>query len=133
MQFLLGTLPENIRQNYLSKLKVSIKFWREKGGCLAESTIEKLRRAGVPITVGEKSNYRTNKRPVRMEYLDDIELAEFKELPTYKRFCLCILKNEPYLIIHGFSASKVEQERREQIMKKYYKLFCNERVSKPGI
>ena len=68
MQFLLGTLPENIRQNYLSKLKVSIKFWREKGGCLAESTIEKLRRAGVPITVGEKSNYRTNKRPVRMEY-----------------------------------------------------------------
>ena len=31
MQFLLGTLPENIRQNYLSKLKVSIKFWREKG------------------------------------------------------------------------------------------------------
>lgn len=33
----------------------------------------------------------------------------------------------------GFSASKVEQERREQIMKKYYKLFCNERVSKPGI
>lgn len=55
MQFLLGTLPENIRQNYLSKLKVSIKFWREKGGCLAESTIEKLRRAGVPITVGEKA------------------------------------------------------------------------------
>lgn len=30
MQFLLGTLPENIRQNYLSKLKVSIKFWRRK-------------------------------------------------------------------------------------------------------
>ena len=133
MQFLLGTLPENIRQNYLSKLKVSIKFWREKGGCLAESTIEKLRRAGVPITVGEKSNYRTNKRPVRMEYLDDIELSEFKELPTYKRFCLCILKNDHICKYMGFSASKVEQERREQIMKKYYKLFCNERVSKPGI
>ena len=133
MQFLLGTLPENIRQNYLSKLKVSIKFWREKGGCLAESTIEKLRRAGVPITVGEKSNYRTNKRPVRMEYLDDIELAEFKELPTYKRFCLCILKNDHICKYMGFSASKAEQERREQVMKKYYKLFCNERVSKPGI
>ena len=133
MQFLLGTLPENIRQNYLSKLKVSIKFWREKGGCLAESTIEKLRRAGVPITVGEKSNYRTNNRPVRMEYLDDIELSEFKELPTYKRFCLCILKNDHICKYMGFSASKVEQERREQIMKKYYKLFCNERVSKPGI
>ena len=68
-----------------------------------------------------------------MEYLDDIELSEFKELPTYKRFCLCILKNDHICKYMGFSASKVEQERREQIMKKYYKLFCNERVSKPGI
>ena len=68
-----------------------------------------------------------------MEYLDDNELSEFKELPTYKRFCLCILKNDHICKYMGFSASKVEQERREQIMKKYYKLFCNERVSKPGI
>ena len=68
-----------------------------------------------------------------VEYLDDIELSEFKELPTYKRFCLCILKNDHICKYMGFSASKVEQERREQIMKKYYKLFCNERVSKPGI
>lgn len=31
MYFLLSTLPEETRQNYLNKLAVSIKFWREKG------------------------------------------------------------------------------------------------------
>lgn len=133
MYFLLSTLPEEIRQNYLDKLAVSIRFWRERGGCLAEKTIEKLKAANIPISIEETSAYRTKKRPVRMEYLDDIELSEFKELPTYKRFCLCILKNDHICKYMGFSASKVEQERREQIMKKYYKLFCNERVSKPGI
>ena len=26
--------------------------------------------------------------------LDDIDIAEFKEIPTYKRMCICILKND---------------------------------------
>ena len=29
-----------------------------------------------------------------MEYLDDIDIPEFRELPTYKRVCICILKND---------------------------------------
>ncbi len=32
MQFLLSTLPEETRRNYLKKLTVSIEFWRTKGG-----------------------------------------------------------------------------------------------------
>ena len=55
-------------------------------------------------------------------------LRKFYERDKYK-----LLKNDHICKYMGFSASKVEQERREQIMKKYYKLFCNERVSKPGI
>ena len=31
MYFLLNTLPEETRENYLNKLRVSRKFWREKG------------------------------------------------------------------------------------------------------
>ena len=31
MQFLLSTLPEETRRNYLKKLTVSIEFWRTKG------------------------------------------------------------------------------------------------------
>lgn len=41
MHFLLSTLPEPIRRNYLEKLSVSIRFWRDKGGCLSDETITK--------------------------------------------------------------------------------------------
>lgn len=41
MHFLLSTLPERTRSNYLEKLSVSIRFWREKGGCLPDETIAK--------------------------------------------------------------------------------------------
>lgn len=126
MQFLLDTLPEKIRRNYLSKLAVSIRFWRERGGCLSEETIEKLRKAGIELTVGEKSNYRTTKRPVMMEYLDDIDLPEFKDLPTFKRMCICILKNDHACKYMGFSLSKAERERRMRVMEKYYKFLRNE-------
>ncbi len=123
MRFLLGTLPENVRQNYLNKLKVSIQFWREKGGCLADETIEKLRAAGIPIVIGEKSNYKTDKKPVRMEYMDDSDFSEFKELPTFKRICICILKNDHTCKYMGFAPSKMEKEKRRLVMEKYSKLM----------
>ena len=45
----------------------------------------------------DNSNYKTLKKPVRMEYQDDIDIPEFKEIPTYKRMCICILK----MIMHA--------------------------------
>lgn len=119
MKFLLDTLPEKTRQNYQNKLAVSMLFWKEKGGCLSDETIEKLRAAGIPILVGEKSNYKTTKKPVRMEYMDDIDLPEFKELPTFKRICICILKNDHTCKYMGFAPTKEEKERRERVMQKY--------------
>lgn len=126
MLFLLDTLPADIRRNYLNKLSVSIQFWREKGGCLSEETIEKLRAAGVPIVIGPKSNYNTAKRPVRMEYLDDIDIPEFKEIPTFKRICICILKNDHTCKYMGFAPTKKEKDKRLKVMEKYQKLICYE-------
>ena len=119
MYFLLGTLPDETRRNYLEKLNVSIRFWREKGGCLAEDTIRKLREANVPIEVDETTAYHTPKKPVRMEYLDDIDIPEFREIPTYKRMCICILKNDHVCKYMGFSLTKRERELRECAMDKY--------------
>ena len=119
MYFLLGTLPEETRNNYLYKLGVSIKFWRERGGCLSEETIAELRAAGVDITVGESTNYKTSKKPVRMDYLDDIDIKEFKEIPTYKRMCICIIKNDHLCKYMGFSLTKDEMRRRKAIQEKY--------------
>ena len=126
MFFLLDTLPADIRRNYLNKLSVSIHFWREKGGCLTEKTIEKLRAAGVPIVIGPKSNYNTSKRPVRMEYLDDMDIPEFREIPTFKRICICILKNDHTCKYMGFAPTKKEKDKRLKVMEKYQKLICYE-------
>ncbi len=122
MYFLLDTLPEDVRANYLDKLKVSKRFWREKGGCLGEDVIGKLREAGVEFTVGEHTAYRTDKRPVRMEYLDDIDIAEFREIPTYRRMCICILRNDHVCKYMGFALTKREKERKDEVMRKYKKM-----------
>lgn len=127
MYFLLDTLPEKTRRDYLNKLEVSKRFWRNHGGCLSERTIEKLRKAGVVFTVGEKSEYRTKKRPVIMEYLDDIDIEEFREIPTYKRMCICILKNDHVCKYMGFALTKREKETKDNVIKKYRSLN-NERI-----
>lgn len=122
MYFLLDTLPEYARKGYLNKLEVSKKFWRKRGGCLSEITIKRLTEAGVDFTVGKTTAYRTDKKPVRMEYLDDIDIPEFKEIPTYKRMCICILKNDHVCKYMGFALTKQEKERREMVMEKYKSL-----------
>lgn len=81
MYFLLSTLPDRARNGYLRKLQVSVQFWRNKGGCLSDETIRRLNEAKVPIIVMDNSNYKTTKKPVRMEYQDDIDIPEFRKSP----------------------------------------------------
>lgn len=123
MHFLLHTLPEKTRKNYLQKLAVSIDFWRYKGGCLPEKTIDKLRSIGIKIEVSASSNYKTSNRPVRMEYQDDINIPEFRNLPTFKRMCVCILKNDHLCKYMGFALTKKELENKRRVIEFYKKLY----------
>jgi predicted phosphoadenosine phosphosulfate sulfurtransferase len=119
MNFLLSTLPDHIRENYLQKLTVSINFWRKRGGCLPEKTIEQLQESGVDMEIMDHSVYRTDKRPVKMEYYDDLDLPGFKYLPTFKRMCICILRNDHLCKFMGFAMTKKEIETRERVMDFY--------------
>jgi predicted phosphoadenosine phosphosulfate sulfurtransferase len=119
MYFLLSTLPPPACANYVAKLKTSIKFWREKGGVLSDATIRKLHAAGVEITVSESPRGNTSKKSVRMEYIDDINIPDFHLIPTYKRMCVCILKNDHLCRYMGFSATKSEDERGKEIIDKH--------------
>lgn len=123
MYFLLSTLPEKAKENYLSKLETSIRFWREKGGVLSKEAILDLKQAGVDIAVAESSNYNTTKKPVRMGYLDDFDGAEANLIPTYKRMCICIMKNDHLCKYMGFSQTKNEVQRRKNIINKYKNLL----------
>lgn len=119
LYFLLNTLPKETRDNYLRVLSVSKRFWKTKGGCLSMETIGKLWERGIEMQVMSTSNYNTDKLPVMMDYMDDIDLPEFRELPTYKRMCVCVLKNDHYCKYMGFVPGKKEQERRKRIMGEY--------------
>ena len=46
-----------------------------------------------------------------MEYQDDIDIPEFREIPTYKRMCICILKNDHACKYMGFSPTKEEMSK----------------------
>ncbi len=54
-----------------------------------------------------------------MEYLDDIDIEEFREIPSYKRMCICILKNDHICKYMGFSQTRSEKKLRETVMRKY--------------
>lgn len=119
MEFLLSTLPEETATNYKKKLEFSQNFWKNSGGCLSKSTISKLKRRGIEFKIEKKTNRNTKKKPVQMEYLDDIDINEFREIPTYKRMCVCIMKNDHLCKYMGFSLSKTETQLRAEAEKKY--------------
>jgi predicted phosphoadenosine phosphosulfate sulfurtransferase len=119
MFFLLETLPKKTADNYKAKLSVSQEFWRTRGGCLSKEVTDKLESMDIPIKIGGKSNYKTDKLPVTMEYLDDCDIKEFVQIPTYKRICICILKNDHLLKYCGFSLTKHEEKYRKRILKRY--------------
>jgi predicted phosphoadenosine phosphosulfate sulfurtransferase len=119
LEFLLNTLPSLTAQNYRDKLEISKKFWQSRGGCLSQETIDKLKSQGIPLEVVPSTNFKTDKLPVKMEYLDDIDITEFQQIPTYKRMCICIMKNDHLCKYMGFSLSKKELLLRDEATKKY--------------
>ncbi|WP_277295900.1 DUF3440 domain-containing protein [Streptococcus hyointestinalis] len=122
MEFLLDTLPEDKKQNYLKKLKTSVKFWKEKGGVLSDEIIEELDRLSIKYELGTH-NYRTSKKAVKLDYLDDLDIKDFKAIPTYKRMCICILRNDHTCKYMGFSQTKFETKKRKEAIEKYGKIL----------
>lgn len=122
MEFLLDSLPENVKDGYLSKLDTSIKFWREKGGVLSDEVIAQLDELSIKYEFGTH-NYKTNKKAVKLDYLDDIDISDFKAVPTYKRMCICILKNDHTCKYMGFSQTKQEMKKRKEAIEKYAKIL----------
>ena len=122
LEFLLSTLPGDTAENYKKKLETSVKFWRETGGCLSEEVIHKLDALKIPYSIGSPTNRKTDKIPVTMEYVDEIDIEEFQSIPSYKRMCICVMKNDHLCKYMGFSLNKWEIETRKNADEKYSKL-----------
>ena len=128
MYFLLDTLPEETRQNYMRKLKVSFAYWLELGGALPNEIVEKLIKTNIDYEcLGKPTNnrnYTTDYQVIKFkEYLDEIDIKNPNLLPTYKRMCIAIIKNDTSCKTLGFGQTKDELTRRKNIMDKYKSLL----------
>ena len=122
-KFLLDTLPVRIRNNYVKKFQTSINFWHKTGGGLPEETIQELLEHGYQIKRNGVSNY-TAKKHSRVIFLGKIpddtdDIKSTKDIPSWKRMCCCILKNDHICRSMGFGLSRKEKEQIELLRVKY--------------
>ena len=130
--FLLDTLPVKLRNNYVKKFNTSIKFWHETGGGLDEESIQELQDHGYKIRRNGVSNYTRNKKS-RIVFVGKIpddtdDIKTTKDIPSWKRMCYCILKNDHICRFMGFGLTREQQRRVEGLKTKY-----REVVKKDGI
>ncbi|MBP3721746.1 MAG: DUF3440 domain-containing protein [Selenomonadaceae bacterium] len=122
-KFLLSTLPKNIRDNYIEKFCTSIRFWHKIGGGFPKNIVDEIKEAGYDIEINGISNYTKDKKDKIIfhgkipDNTDDV--LGTKDIPSWKRMCLCILKNDHTCRTMGFGLTKKQQERIKIIKEKY--------------
>ena len=125
-EFLLDTLPDNVRSNYIKKFRTSIDFWHNVGGGLEKKTIDELIEKGYNIRFNGISNYTLMKSP-RVVFIGDIpdntdDIKSSKDIPSWKRMCYCILKNDHTCRFMGFGLTREQQRKIKELKEKYSKV-----------
>ena len=120
---MLDTLPAKLRHNYVQKFKTSIRFWRTTGGGLEEETIRELIDHGYQIRRNGVSNYTIGKHS-RIIFLGKIpdqtdDIKSTKDIPSWKRMCYCILKNDHICRFMGFGLTRQQQDNVNLLKEKY--------------
>ena len=119
-----------VKQSYIKKFKTSIEFWHTVGGGLEEETIRELEEHGYNIRRNGVSNYTVmkNSRIVFIgkipDHTDDIKST--KDIPSWKRMCFCILKNDHLCRFMGFGLTR-QQQKLVDVLKKKYSKVCDEK------
>lgn len=122
-KFLLSTLSVRLRKNYIKKFNTSIIFWHKTGGGLDEDTIQELIDHGYHIRRNGVSNYTLNKKS-RIVFIGNLpdntdDIKSSKDIPSWKRMCYCILKNDHMCRFMGFGLNREQQKRINAIRSEY--------------
>lgn len=121
--FLLSTLQPDIRESYIEKFKTSAEFWAKTGGGFAEDVIREIEACGYQIRRNGVSNYSKDGK-TRIVFDQEIpdntdDVHSTIDIPSWKRMCFCILKNDYLCRFMGFGPTKPQADRIKEIKKKY--------------
>lgn len=122
--FLLKTLPKKTAEHYYKIFQKSVKYWTVDGGNIEKDIYDDMVANNdlEIVSVEQAKKYQSKNKVLFKEYPDDVDAKGFKEVPSYKRMCVCILKNDYYCKYAGFGPTKDAIERRKKIMEKYKNL-----------
>ncbi len=122
-KFLLATLPARLRNHYIKKFRTSIEFWHKVGGGLEEETIQELIDHGYKIKRNGVSNYTVmrNSRIIFLEKIPDHtdDIRSSRDIPSWKRMCYCILRNDHTCRSMGFGLTREQQRQVDALRAKY--------------
>lgn len=135
--FLLDTLPARLRNNYCRIFQTSIDFWHRTGGGLGEETIRELLDRGYRIRRNGVSNY-TLAKSSRVIFLQEIpdhtdDILTSKDVPSWKRMCYCILKNDHTCRFMGFSLTREQREQVSALRKEYAQVVKDDERKKSRV
>lgn len=105
-EFLLSTMNEKTAEHYNNILERSKKYWM-KGGTVDPGTADEVLAAYPLATVTGKSGRYVDRDVIQfMGYPDDMPVSNFRQVPSYKRMCICIMKNDYFCKYAGFGPTK---------------------------
>lgn len=90
---------------------------------LYKNTFQQLKKINADIVdKGQSDRFPDMETVIFNEYPDDLDVTQFSSVPSYKRMCVCILKNDYYCIYMGFGKTKEAIEKRKKTLEKYKNL-----------
>ncbi len=123
VKFLLATLPDEVRENYITKFKTSIRFWWKHGGVVNEDAIKELEACNYHIRNRGKGSRSDKDQIVFLGTPDDTDdIKSTIDIPSWKRMAICILKNDHLCKHMGFAQTKKQTERERILIEKYKNL-----------
>jgi predicted phosphoadenosine phosphosulfate sulfurtransferase len=120
--FLLETLPTEIRKQYEQKFNYSTEFWATTGGGLSEETIEQIQASGFEVKRNGISNYSKGKTRITFDTIPDHTdkvTKQRKDVPSWKRNCLCILRQDHLCKGMGYSLTSTQQKEKTALVNRY--------------
>lgn len=121
-EFLLGTLDKKVAEHYEDVMRRSIEYW-SVGGTLPTKDLDDVLKASPYARYIKPSDKYDDRSIVAFSDVpDDMDVDCFATVISYKRMCICILKNDYYCKYAGFGFTKEALVKRKKALEKYKNL-----------